>query len=145
MCRNNCSVMWINNALKWFVFCFPSYVFATLHVAIRQLRSFHNWRTEHDINLLLPLSYRRLLEAHGCKHWVTNLSIVLHTLGIPTANITYFIISLEYVNESQVNVRVLYMHCSYGDSARVLNSNSSPAYNLTTSNYAHDPVVGTKL
>ena len=36
----------------------------------------------------------------------TNLSIVPHTLGILTANITCCIILLEYVNKSQVNVSI---------------------------------------
>ena len=44
------------------------------------------------------------LEAHGCKPWVTNLLIIPHTLGMPTANVTYCIILLEYVNEFQANV-----------------------------------------
>ena len=50
---------------------------------------------------------RKTLEAHGCKPWVTNLLIVSHTLSILTANITYCIILLQYVNESQVNVGVV--------------------------------------
>ena len=29
----------------------------------------------------------KTLEAHGCKHWATNLSIIPHTLGIPTVSI----------------------------------------------------------
>ena len=37
---------------------------------------------------------RKALKAHGCKPWVTNLSVVPHTLGIPTANVTYCIILL---------------------------------------------------
>ena len=38
---------------------------------------------------------QKALEAHGCKSWVTNLSIVPHTLGTLTANITYCIQLLE--------------------------------------------------
>ena len=40
---------------------------------------------------------QKALEAHGCKPWLTNLSIVPHTLGILTANITYCIILLKCV------------------------------------------------
>ena len=40
---------------------------------------------------------QKAVEAHGCKPWVANLSIVPHTLGILTANITYCIMLLEYV------------------------------------------------
>ena len=32
---------------------------------------------------------QKALEAHGCEPWVTNISIVPHTLGILTKNITY--------------------------------------------------------
>ena len=39
------------------------------------------------------------LEAHGCKSWVTSLSTV-------PPNVAYCRILLEYVNESQVNMRV---------------------------------------
>ena len=45
---------------------------------------------------------QKALEAHGCKPWVTKLLIVSHTFGILTANITYCVIFLEYVSESQV-------------------------------------------
>ena len=50
-------------------------------------------------------------EAHGCKSWVTNLSIVLHTLGLAAlsilnTDITYCIIVLEYVNESPMNAHI---------------------------------------
>ena len=41
-------------------------------------------------------------ETHGCKPWVADIAIVLHTLGILTTNITYCMILLEYVTESQV-------------------------------------------
>ena len=50
---------------------------------------------------------QKALEAHGCKPWVTNLLIISHTLGILTANITYCVILLEYVNKSQVNAQVV--------------------------------------
>ena len=43
---------------------------------------------------------QKALEAHDSKPWVTNLSIVPHTLGILTANTTYCIIIFEYVKES---------------------------------------------
>ena len=43
---------------------------------------------------------QKALEAHGRKPWLTNLSMIPHTLGMLTANITYCIILLEYVNES---------------------------------------------
>ena len=47
--------------------------------------------------------------AHGCKPWVTNSSMVPHTLGILTANIIYrTIILFEYANKCQVNVRSQY-------------------------------------
>ena len=55
----------------------------------------------------------KALEVHGCKPWLTNLLIVSHILGMLTVNIIYCIILLNYVNESQVNVRVVYTHvCS---------------------------------
>ena len=50
---------------------------------------------------------QKALEVHGCKLWVTNLLIVPHTLGILTANVTCCIVLLEYVNEFQVNMRVV--------------------------------------
>ena len=50
---------------------------------------------------------QKALKAHGCKLWVTNLLIVPHILVTLTANITYCITLLEYVNESQVNVPVV--------------------------------------
>ena len=49
---------------------------------------------------------QKALEVHGCKLWETNLSIVPHTLGLLTANVTYCIVFLEYVHESQVNTCV---------------------------------------
>ena len=49
----------------------------------------------------------KTLEAHGCKPWVTNLSIVPHTLSMLTANITYCIILLEYVHKSWVNTHLV--------------------------------------
>ena len=33
-----------------------------------------------------PAESQKALEAHGCKHWVTNLSIVLHALSTCTAH-----------------------------------------------------------
>ena len=39
----------------------------------------------------------KTVEAHGCKPWVTNLSIVLHALGMLTTNIIFCIIFLEYI------------------------------------------------
>ena len=42
----------------------------------------------------------KIIEAHNCKSRVTNSSIVSHTLGILTSNITYCIILLEYISES---------------------------------------------
>ena len=61
-------------------------------------------------NIPLALKHaesQKALEAHGCKPWVTNLSIVPHTLGTLAANIVYCRLLLECVNESQVNVRVV--------------------------------------
>ena len=46
------------------------------------------------------------LQAHGCKPWVANLLAVPHTLRILTANGTYYIKVLKYINESQVNAHV---------------------------------------
>ena len=45
----------------------------------------------------------KTLATHGCKPWVTNLSIAPHTLGIQTTNISYCSIVPEYVNEPLVN------------------------------------------
>ena len=45
---------------------------------------------------------QKALEAHGCKRWVTNLSIIPHTLGILTAKITCCIILLEYRRISNI-------------------------------------------
>ena len=39
---------------------------------------------------------------HGCKFLVTNISLIPHTLGLLTTSITYCVILLEYINESQV-------------------------------------------
>ena len=47
-------------------------------------------------------------EVHGCRSWVSNFSIISHTLGILTTNITYCIVLLEYINESQVSTPVQY-------------------------------------
>ena len=49
---------------------------------------------------------RKTRKAHACKSWVPNLSIVPHTLGILTTNITYSIIFFEHANESQVNTHI---------------------------------------
>ena len=45
---------------------------------------------------------QKSVEGHGCKSWVTNLSIVPLTLAIVTASITYRIVLLEYVNKFKV-------------------------------------------
>ena len=67
-------------------------------------KSVYDSQTEHDTEMKctsidcshqVAEGYYRI-EARGCKPWVTNLSIVPHTLGILTANITYCIILLEY-------------------------------------------------
>ena len=50
---------------------------------------------------------QKAVEVHSCQPWVSPLSIVPHSLGILTANITYWIILLDYVNECQVNVHVV--------------------------------------
>ena len=65
------------------------------------------WRQNlHQTTSLFEV--QKALEAHGYKPCVTDLSIVLHTLGILTADITFCIIYyFEYVNESQVNVLVV--------------------------------------
>ena len=61
---------------------------------------------------------QKALEAHGCKPWVTNFSTAPHTLGIVlTTNVPYCIIFLEYVNKSQVKVRMvkvisILQHCT---------------------------------
>ena len=44
------------------------------------------WRWNLHQSTSLVESHKTL-EAHGCKPWVTNLSIIHHTLGILTANI----------------------------------------------------------
>ena len=49
----------------------------------------------------------KAVEAHGCKPWVTNLSIIPHTLGLQTANTTYCIILLQYINKCQVNMSMV--------------------------------------
>ena len=49
----------------------------------------------------------KAIEARGCESWVTNLSIIPHTLGILTANISYCVILLKYVNNSQVNMSIV--------------------------------------
>ena len=62
------------------------------------------WRQHlHPLTSLDHL--QKAFEAHSCKPWETNLSVVPHTLGILTTNITYCIILhvLEYINERHVN------------------------------------------
>ena len=87
--------------------------FSILHVRSTETpSSFYNLRTKHNMETkrtsLTSLAKVKVgPEAHGCKPWVTNLSMVPHTLGILTASITYCIILLEYVSKSQVNVNVL--------------------------------------
>ena len=49
---------------------------------------------------------QKALEGHSCKHSVTNLSIIPHTFGLLTANVTCCIVSLNYY-ETQVNVHVV--------------------------------------
>ena len=85
-----------------------------MHTSFRETcSSFYNLQTDHDTemrNLRQSTSLAKsweALEVHGCKPWVTNLSIVSHTLGILTANITYCIVLLKYVDESQVSVSVV--------------------------------------
>ena len=65
-------------------------------------------------------------EAHGCKPWASNLSIIPHTLGIQTANIAYCIISPEYVNwaSSECTCNTVYCTAQFPKQ----NSNSSKKY-----------------
>ena len=79
-------------------------------------KSFHNsgnWRTWYGRwnQPTQPTSLaksQKALEAHGCKPWVANLSIVPDTLGILTANSTCCILLLEYDNKFQANMSALY-------------------------------------
>ena len=65
--------------------------------------SFYNSQAEHYMEMKLT-SITSLAEPHlaveadGCKSWVNNLSILLHTLSILTANTADCIILLEYIN-----------------------------------------------
>ena len=59
----------------------------------------------HQSTSLVEL--QKALEAHSCKPSVTNSSIIPHILGTLTANITYCILLLEYVNESEVNAGIV--------------------------------------
>ena len=47
------------------------------------------------------------IHEHGCKSWVTNLSVFPTTLGILTAKATCCFIFLRTINESQVNERLV--------------------------------------
>ena len=49
---------------------------------------------------------RKTIEAHGRKPWVTNLSIVPHTLGVLFTTISYYIFLLKYFNKSRVSTYV---------------------------------------
>ena len=74
--------------------------------------SFYNSRTEHDMETkLTSIDFSRRgaegFRSHGCKFSVTKLSIVPHTLGILTANVTCCINLLWIINQSQVNLRVV--------------------------------------
>ena len=61
-----------------------------------------------NLNLSTALTgFQKTLEAQGYNDWLTNLSIVLHKLGILTASVTYCIILIEYINQSQVNACVV--------------------------------------
>ena len=60
------------------------------------------WRANSHLSTSLPEA-QKALEAHGCKLLVTNLSIVPHTLGILTANIT------GCINQYQENTHVAYV------------------------------------
>ena len=64
-----------------------------------------NSQTEHES----LTESQKILVAHSCKSWVTNLLIIPHTLGILTANTTYCIALLKYINESQVNACVVWL------------------------------------
>ena len=46
---------------------------------------------------------QKAVEVRDYKPWVANSSIVLRTIGMLTADITYCMLFLEYVSESQVN------------------------------------------
>ena len=85
----------------------------SLHVRSRETRLiFSNSQVKRDMEMnLTAINFslsdsQKALEAHGCKPWLTNLSIVPHTLGILTANITYleYNITFEYSNVSRVKV-----------------------------------------
>ena len=73
--------------------------------------SFYNSPAEHDTETkLTSIDFSHRVAYDSKSSWLQtlgnqcNLSIVPHTLGTLTANVTYGIILLEYVNESQVNV-----------------------------------------
>ena len=69
-----------------------------------ELNTIWRWNL-HQSNSLTKM--QKTAEARGCKPWVTNLLIIPCTLGILTTTITYYMIFLEYVNESQVNARAV--------------------------------------
>ena len=56
---------------------------------------------------LASIDLQKAPEAHGCKPWITNLSVVPHTLDILTENIAYCIVLLENITKSQVNTHVV--------------------------------------
>ena len=90
----------------------PSYYTTHAHTHLRLVEVFitHKLNMIWEWNLHWSTSLansQKALEAHGCKSWVTNFLIDPSTLGILTANITYCIILLEYVNECQVNTHVV--------------------------------------
>ena len=71
----------------------PCTLYYYTHLHLRLPLSFYTSRTEHDIETKLTsvnslAEAQKALEARGCKFSVTNLSIVPHTLGILTTNIT---------------------------------------------------------
>ena len=61
------------------------------------LRVIYKSQTEHNTEMLTvyqltSLNESQVLEAHGCKPWVTNSLIVPHILGILTANSKYYLL-----------------------------------------------------
>ena len=78
-------IVWVNKGHKLY--------YVWVHSGLVKAFTTHqpNMILRQNLHRLLSSSCRKALEAHGCKPWVANLSIIPRALGILTANIAYCI------------------------------------------------------
>ena len=96
------------------------HVLCTAHVQMspakvaktRELNMIWKWKLQQSTSLA---ELHKTLEAHGYKPWVTNSSIVPHTLGVLTANATNYIILITSIHYRVLGERtcLVYMYASH--------------------------------